>query len=125
MRTLPLYLFLLLLSALSSYADGCTDLKRAFEKEEAAYDTVARIAIASNAASAIIGRFVNEGESLLQICPNVYSLDRQYTLKRKLAKARQQRGSYRVFSQSEVSRYAREHPEEIIVYKWGTIRPLP
>jgi uncharacterized PurR-regulated membrane protein YhhQ (DUF165 family) len=40
-------LFLFLLSA-AVQADECTSLKTSFEKEEQAYDTVARIAIAGN-----------------------------------------------------------------------------
>ncbi len=105
-------------------ADVCTEMKSSFEKEEAAYDSVVRIAIAGKSAYKIIGTFVQEGESLLVQCPKVYSLDRQYTLKRKLKKAKQLQPSYRVFSQSQLSQYARTHPEEIIVYKWGTIRPI-
>lgn len=106
-------------------ADECAALKSSFEKEESAYDTVASIAVASNKAYAIIGKFSEEGELLLQRCPDLYSLDRQYTLKRKLQTAKRSRQSYRVFTQSEVGSYARSHPEEIIVYKWGTIRPIP
>ncbi|MCJ7765307.1 MAG: hypothetical protein MUP09_05135 [Thiovulaceae bacterium] len=106
-------------------ADECANLKAAFEKEESAYDTVARIAVSSNEAYAIIGKFTDVGERLLQTCPKLYSLDRQYILKRKLASARQNQQRYRVFTQAEVSRYARSHPEKIVVYKWGTIRPIP
>ena len=105
-------------------ADVCTDKKTSFEKEEAAYDSVVRIAIAGNRAYKIIGTFVREGEGLLTQCPKAYSLDRQYTLRRKLKKAKQLQPSYRVFSQSQLSQYARTHPEEIIIYKWGTIRPI-
>lgn len=119
-----LWFFLFVLSALLE-ADPCVKVKASFEKEEAAYDTVARIAVAGNGAYAIIGNFTKSGESFLAQCPNVYSLDRQYTLKRKLRKAKEQQESYRVFTQSEVAKYARTHPEEIIVYKWGTIRPVP
>ena len=119
---LPIFL---LMTALIVKADECTKLKASFEKEEAAYDTVASIAVASNKAYAIIGKFVEEGELLLERCPDLYSLDRQYILKRKLQTAKQNRQSYRVFTQSEVGSYARSHPEEIIIYKWGTIRPVP
>jgi len=117
-------IFLLLLNSNTLYADACAALQETFEKEEQAYDTVARIAIAGNSSYKIIGSFIKEGETLLKQCPKSYSLDRQYTLKRKLAKARKYQRSYRVFSQSQVSSYARSHPEEIIVYKWGTIRPV-
>ena len=113
------------MTALNSEASECASLQAAFEKEESAYDTVARIAVAGNAAYAIIGKFIDNGEKVLQTCPKLYSLDRQYVLRRKLAAARQNRQSYRVFTQSEVGSYARSHPEEIVVYKWGTIRPLP
>jgi len=106
-------------------ADQCSDLKAAFEKEESAYDTVARIAVASNKAYEIIGKFVKGGDALLQTCPKVYSLDRQYTLRRKLAAAVQNQEGYRVFTQWQLSNYARSHPEEVVVYKWGTIRPVP
>jgi hypothetical protein len=116
-------LFLFLLSA-AVQADECTSLKTSFEKEEQAYDTVARIAIAGNKSYAIIGKFIKEGNTLLEKCPKVYSLDRQYTLKRKLKKAKQHQQSYRVFTQSQIGSYARSHPEEIVVYKWGTIRPV-
>lgn len=121
MKQILLFLFLL---SVALYADECEAIKTSFEKEETAYDTVASIAIAGNRAYAIIGKFIKEGDTLLKKCPNVYSLDRQYTLKRKLKKAGQHQHSYRVFSQSELSHYARTHPEEIIVYKWGTIRPV-
>ncbi len=117
--------FFVLLMAINLEADECADLKAAFEKEESAYDTVARIAVASNKAYAIIGRFIDSGENVLQTCPKLYSLDRQYVLKRKIAAARNNRQSYRVFTQSELGGYARSHPEEIVVYKWGTIRPVP
>ena len=115
--------FLFLLSA-AVQADECTSLKTSFEKEEQAYDTVARIAIAGNKSYAIIGKFIKEGNTLLEKCPKVYSLDRPYTLKRKLKKAKQHQQSYRVFTQSQIGSYARSHPEEIVVYKWGTIRPV-
>ncbi|MDA3945186.1 MAG: hypothetical protein PF439_00705 [Helicobacteraceae bacterium] len=118
-------LFFLFILSSSVQAGECEKVKTSFEKEEAAYDTVARIAITGNSAYAIIGNFIKEGETLLLQCPDLYSLDRQYTLKRKLKKARENEQSYRVFSQSEVARYARTHPEEIIVYKWGTIRSVP
>ncbi len=122
MKPIILSVFLLITSL---EADECVKLKASFEKEEAAYDTVASIAVASNKAYAIIGKFSEKGELLLQRCPDVYSLDRQYTLKRKLQAAKKSRQSYRVFTQSEVGSYARSHPEEITIYKWGTIRPIP
>ena len=106
-------------------AQSCDDIEVRFEKEESAYDTVARIAIAGNSAYKIIGAFIKEGETILEQCPKSYSLDRQYTLKRKLAKAKRYKESYRVFSQSQLSQYARTHPEEIVVYKWGTIKSVP
>ena len=124
MKPIILSLFVLL-TAINIEADECANLKTAFEKEESAYDTVARIAVASNKAYAIIGKFIDSGEQVLQTCPKLYSLDRQYILKRKLAAARQNRQSYRVLTQTEVGRYARSHPEEIVVYKWGTLRPVP
>jgi hypothetical protein len=115
----------ILLIALNIKAEECRDLAFSFEKEESAYDTVARIAVASNKAHEIIGQFIDDGERLLKECPKVYSLDRQYTLKRKLALARRNQENYRVFTQSQVGSYARSHPEEIVVYKWGTIRQIP
>lgn len=121
MKQIMLFLFLLSAAA----AEECEKVKVTFKKEEVAYDMVARIAIAGNSAYTIIANFIKEGETLLLQCPDLYSLDRQHTLKRKLKKARLHHESYRVFSQAEVSRYARTHPEEIIVYKWGTIRPVP
>ena len=117
--------FILLLKSNTLYADACVTLQETFEKEEQAYDMVSRVAIAGNSAYKIIGAFAKEGEALLKKCPKSYSLDRQYTLKRKLAKAKHYRNSYRVFSQSQLSQYARSHPEEIVVYKWGTIRSVP
>ena len=117
--------FILLLNSNPLYADACTTLQETFEKEEQAYDTVARIAIAGNSAYKIIGTFVKEGETLLKQCPKIYSLDRQYTLKRKIVKAKKYRGRYRVFSQSKVGSYARSHPENIVVYKWGTVKLTP
>lgn len=123
MKQLTLSILFLLIS-INIKADECSTLKVAFEKEEQAYDTVARIAIAGNKSYAIIGKFIKEGNTLLEKCPKVYSLDRQYTLKRKIAKAKEHQQSYRVFTQSQIGSYARSHPEEIVVYKWGTIRPV-
>ena len=124
MKQLTLTILLLLITV-SLKADKCTTQKAAFEKEEQAYDTVARIAVAGHKSYKIIRKFIKEGNSLLAQCPKVYSLDRQYTLKRKIAKAKKYQQSYRVFTQSQVSSYARSHPEEIIIYKWGTIRSVP
>ncbi|MBU1642172.1 hypothetical protein KKE54_02315 [bacterium] len=124
MKQIILSIFVLL-TAINTEASECTKLKAVFEKEESAYDTVARIAVASNEAYVIIGKFIENGEKVLQTCPKLYSLDRQYVLKRKLDAARQNLPNYRVFTQSEVGNYARSHPEEIVVYKWGTIRPVP
>ena len=103
--------FILLLKSSTLYADACATLQETFEKEEQAYDTVARVAIAGNSAYKIIGAFIKEGEVLLKQCPKSYSLDRQYTLKRKITKAKKYKNSYRVFSQSQLSQYARTHPE--------------
>lgn len=114
----------ILLIAMNIKAEECRVLVLSFEKEESAYDMVAHIAVASNKAYEIIGKFIDDGERLLKECPKVYSLDRQYTLKRKLALARKNRESCRVFTQSQVGSYARSHPEEIVVYKWGTIRQI-
>jgi len=116
-------LFLLVLTYAFG-ADECLTLQTSFEREEKAYDMTARTAIAGKSAYTIIGAFIDAGDKLLDVCPKVYSLDRQYTLKRKILKAKQYRESYRVFTQGEVSSYARSHPEEIIVYKWGTIRQV-
>ena len=124
MKQLTLSILLLLIS-INIKADKCTVQKAAFEKEEQAYDTVSRIAIAGHKSYEIIGKFVKEGTALLVECPKTYSLDRQYTLKRKITKARKHQQSYHIFSQSQVSSYARSHPEEVIIYKWGTIRSVP
>ncbi|MEN8147672.1 MAG: hypothetical protein ABFR02_08635 [Campylobacterota bacterium] len=123
MKLFTLSILLLLINS-TVKADDCSTLKAVFEKEEKAYDTVARIAIAGNSSYAIIGKFIKKGTGLLEKCPKSYSLDRQYTLKRKIAKAEQYQQSYKVFTLYEIGRYARSHPEEIIVYKWGTIRPV-
>ncbi len=124
MKLLILSILLLLIS-INVKADECTALQAAFEKEEQAYDTVARLAVAGNSPYAIIGKFIKEGKALLLRCPKSYSLDRQYTLKRKLKKAKKYQQSYRVFSQSQLGSYARSHPEEIVIYKWGTVRLSP
>ena len=87
MKQLTLSILLLLIS-INIKADKCTVQKAAFEKEEQAYDIVARIAIAGNKSYKIIEKFVKEGTALLEECPQTYSLDRQYTLKRKIVKAR-------------------------------------
>ena len=123
MKIVLVFYFLIMPILLS--AQSCDDLKVRFEKEESAYDTVARIAIAGNSAYKVIGAFIKEGETVLKQCPKSYSLDRQYTLKRKIVKAKRHKESYRVFSQSQLSQYARTHPEEIVIYKWGTIRSVP
>ena len=118
-------LILLLLTGINIKADACAKLKVVFEKEEQAYNTVARLAIAGNKPYEVIGRFIKEGNTLLKQCPKTYSLDRQYTLKRKIKKAKKHQQSYRVLSQSQLGNYARSHPEEIVIYKWGTVRLSP
>jgi len=84
-----------------------------------------QVAVASESAYLIVGRFVDKGINLLETCPKVYSLDRQYTLKRELKKAYYYRNSFKVFSQEEVRGYAISHPQEKVIYKWGTVRISP
>ncbi len=120
-----IYITLITLLIVPVYADECTVIKASFKQEEQAYDTVSRIAVAGKSSYEIIGRFVEEGTLLLTKCPKVYSLDRQYTLKRKLKKARRYQQSYKVFTQGQVSSWARSHPEEIVLYKWGTVKSSP
>ncbi len=117
--------FILLLKSNILFADACSTLQETFEKEEQAYDVVSRVAIAGNSSYKIIGTFIKKGETLLKQCPKSYSLDRQYTLKRKLAKAKHYQQRFYVFSQSQVSNYARSHPEEIVIYRWGTVKLTP
>ena len=124
MKQLTLVILLLLIS-INSKADQCTNVKMRFEKEEQAYDVVTRLAIAGNKPYAIIGNFIKEGNTLLKQCPKSYSLDRQYTLKRKLKKAKKYQESYRILSQSQLGSYARSHPEEIVIYRWGTVKVTP
>ena len=121
MKSIILFLFLF---TYTLYADDCAKLQASFEKEERAYDITARTAIAGKSAYSIIGIFIEVGDKLLTQCPKTYSLDRQYTLKRKINKAREYKESYRVFTQSQVASYAQSHPEEIVIYKWGMIRQV-
>ncbi len=105
-------------------AQDCKAIFAAFEQEEKAYDTVTEIAIASNEAYDIIGSFLTTSNSLLVDCPKSISLDREYTLKRKISNARQYQQSYKVMSQAEIKQYALTHPEQVVVYKWGTIKSV-
>ena len=118
-------LLLLLLLTGNSGADECTLQKETFEREEGAYDTVLRIGVAGNSAYEIIGRFVKEGETLLRECPKVYSLDHQYTLRRKVKKARRNQYRFKVFTQEQVAGYAVNHPQQRVIYKWGKVRVSP
>ena len=106
-------------------ADECSKKKERFEREERAHDVVKSIAVASNSAYEIIGRFVKEGETLLRECPKVYSLDRQYTLRRKVKKARRNQYRFKVFTQEQVAGYAVNHPQQRVIYKWGKVRVSP
>ena len=117
-------LLIFLFSFFSLYAQDCKVLFADFEKEEKAYDTVAEIAVASNEAFKIIGSFLKASNTLLVACPKSISLDRQYTLKRKLLQAKQYKNSYKVMNQAQVKQYAITHPEHVVVYKWGTIKAV-
>jgi len=121
---MKLIIVLFLSSFLYVNAQDCKVIFTDFEKEEKAYDTVAEIAIASNVAFEIIGGFLKASDILLKTCPKSISLDRQYTLKRKLLQARQYQQSYKVFNQEQLKQYAISHPENIVVYKWGTIKAV-
>jgi len=121
---MKLILWILLLSFSALQAQECKVLLEAFEKEEKAYDTVAEIAIASNEAYKIIGAFIKQSDALLTRCPKSISLDRQYTLKRKVANARQYQQSYKVMTQAQLKQYAITHPEHVVLYKWGTIKAV-
>ena len=113
------------LSSLLWAVEECDQLRSDFEREEQAYKVVTRIAIASNSAYEIIGKFVDSGTKLLEKCPKAYSLDREYTLRRTLKKARYYRPGFKVFTQDQVAGYAVNHPEQHVVYKWGTVRVTP
>ena len=104
------------------FADDCAVIMSTFEKEEKAYDSVNEIAVASNVAYDIVGRFIKSSQELMKKCPKSISLDRQYTLKRKLKMAKANQSNYRVMTQEQLKQYARTHPEHIVVYKWGTIK---
>ena len=118
-------LLFLSLTSLLLAAEKCSQLRSDFEREEQAYKAVTRIAIASNSAYDIIGKFVDSGTKLLNECPKTYSLDRQYTLRRTLKKARYYRAGFKVFTQDQVAGYAVNHPEQRVVYKWGKVRISP
>jgi len=117
-------LLLMLVSTLVLAGEKCDLQRSAFERAEKAHDVVTEIAVASNSAYVIIGDFIKKGTTFLKECPKSYSLDRQYTLKRKLKKARSYQQSFKVFTQEQVRRYAISHPEEQVIYKWGKIRVL-
>jgi len=121
---MKLILSLFLFSFIYVNAQDCKVIFAAFEKEEKAYDTVVEIAVASNEAFSIIGRFIKVSNTLLVSCPKSISLDRQYTLKRKRLQAKQYKQSYWVKTQEQLRQYAIAHPEHIVVYKWGTIKAV-
>jgi len=121
---MKLILSLFLSSFLYVQAENCKVIFATFEKEEKAYNTVAEIAVASNEAFTIVSAFIKASETLLVSCPKSISLDRQYTLKRKLLQVKQYKQSYKVMSQAQVKQYAVSHPEHVVVYKWGTIKAV-
>jgi len=105
--------------------DNCEELKNKFEDQESAYDLVLSMRISSNSAYTIIGEYIEQGRTLLKICPKTYSLDHQYTLKRKLSKAQWYQPSYKVLTQDQVAGYAVSHPEQRVIYRWGTVKISP
>ena len=121
----PYVLIVILFLSISLFATECEEIKKAFEKEERAYEMVSRVAVPSMRAYEIIGRYIDQGQQLLQECPKSYTLDRQYTLKRQLQKAWYTRNRYKVFTQSQVKGYAISHPQEQVVYRWATVKITP
>ena len=119
-----LFILFLLSQTLDATSALCQQKHQKFLIDEQAYDVVVSIAVAGKKSYEIIGEFVESSQDLLQVCSNTLTLDKQYTLKRKLKKARRLQSSYRVYTQAQVKAYAISHPEEIVVYKWGTIRPV-
>lgn len=118
-------IFTLILSVTTVSADECTQKREYFEQVEQAYDVVRRVDVAGNSAYEIVSKFVEEGEALLKYCPKVYSLDRHYTLRRKLKKARWASRRFMVLTQKQLEEYAISHPEQQVIYKWGTVRISP
>jgi hypothetical protein len=120
---------LVLLALFSSYAVAaekrCTALEKELIREETAYKSVTRVGVAGHEAHHIIGRYIASGDRLLKQCPRQISLDRRYTLKRELGKARRLHEHYRVMSLGQLRSYAIHNPERRVIYKAGTIKQVP
>ena len=119
-----IFIFFLLFHAVYGASLECQKKHKKFVSDEQAYDIVVSVAVAGKKSYEMIGNFVDGSEALLNTCSDTLTLDKQYTLKRKLKKAKRLQSSYRVYTQAQVKAYAISHPEEIVVYKWGTIRPV-
>ena len=120
------WIFLLLLYAQALFAISldCQQKFEVFVIDERSYDVVVSVAVGGKKLFEMIGVFIRSSEDLLKVCTETLTLDKQYTLKRKIKKAKGLQSSYRVYTQAQVKTYAISHPEEIVVYKWGTIRPV-
>ena len=120
-NTLILNLSLILLFSSNIAADTCVQQKQIFEKEEKAYDNVIRVKIASQERKAIIDRFIEAANGLLNECPKTISLDRQYTLQRKVKKAKVTQSKLNVMTLEELRKYAITTPEKRVIYRNGTV----
>jgi len=119
-----LFFFFVLLAEADAESLSCQQKHITFVQNEESYDVVVSVAVAGPEAYKMIGTFIESSGYLLSKCSNTLTLDKQYTLKRKLNKARHLQPSYKVYTQAQLKDYAISHPEEIVVYKWGTIRPV-
>ena len=120
-NTLVLNLSLILLFSSNIAADTCVQQKQIFEKEEKAYDNVIRVKIASQERKAIIDRFIEAANGMLNECPKTISLDRQYTLQRKVKKAKVTQSKLNVMTLEELRKYAITTPEKRVIYRNGTV----
>jgi hypothetical protein len=125
MKATVLVLLALFSSHVAAAEKRCAALEKELIREETAYKSVIRVGVAGHEAHNIIGRFIETGDTLLNECPNSFSLDRRYTLRRELNKARKLHERYEVMTIDQVRGYAIRNPERRVIYKWGTIRPVP
>jgi hypothetical protein len=125
MKASVLVLLALFISDVAAAEKRCAALEKELNQEESAYKSVTRVGVAGHEAHDIIGRYIAAADALFQSCPKQLSLDRRYTLRRELAKARKLHERYQVMTIDEVRDYAVNNPERRVIYKWGTIRPVP
>lgn len=111
-------------TALFSQNVDCIQRYEDFLKFEKAYNVVKKVNVASAKADAIVDNYSTSANSVLESCPKVMSLDKQYVLRRELKKISYPSKRYRVEKVYEIRNRALTDRETVTVYKNGIIRPV-